>query len=151
MRAGDRTVGLDVRAYVDLCHGDALEITNVDQLQYGPPRCTVGGGAAKLISIMARFGRHLQAIWKKQCPRCCRGAIYQAGMKMNVRCPECDLLLEREEGYFMGAMYISYALASLFLGLGTYVLSLFLPDWDLGFIILIVALVFLPFVPAVTR
>jgi uncharacterized protein (DUF983 family) len=100
---------------------------------------------------MASFRRHLQAIWKKQCPRCFRGAIYRHGMNMHARCPECGLLLEREQGYFMGAMYISYALASVILGLGSYGVYLLLPDWDLGVIVLLVGVAFLPFVPAVTR
>jgi len=30
---------------------------------------------------------------------------------MRERCPACDLKFEREEGYFLGAMYIGYALA----------------------------------------
>ena len=34
---------------------------------------------------------------------------------MNERCPVCDLKFEREEGYFLGAMYISYGLALIFI------------------------------------
>ena len=30
---------------------------------------------------------------------------------MNPRCPVCGLEFEREQGYFVGAMYFSYALA----------------------------------------
>ena len=30
---------------------------------------------------------------------------------MNDRCPQCGLHFNREPGYFLGAMYISYALA----------------------------------------
>jgi uncharacterized protein (DUF983 family) len=30
---------------------------------------------------------------------------------MNKRCPACDLKFEREQGYFLGAMYISYGVA----------------------------------------
>jgi len=30
---------------------------------------------------------------------------------MKARCGNCDYLFEREPGYFLGAMYISYALA----------------------------------------
>jgi len=30
---------------------------------------------------------------------------------MNDRCPACDLKFEREQGYFLGAMYISYGVA----------------------------------------
>jgi uncharacterized protein (DUF983 family) len=100
---------------------------------------------------MASLRQRLRAIWKRQCPCCFQGAIYQSGMKMNARCPVCGILLEREQGYFMGAMYISYTLASIFLGLGLLVIHLLAPDLDLGLIVLIVAVLFLPFVPAVTR
>jgi hypothetical protein len=30
---------------------------------------------------------------------------------MHDRCPVCDLKFEREQGYFLGAMYISYGVA----------------------------------------
>jgi hypothetical protein len=30
---------------------------------------------------------------------------------MHERCPACGVKFEREQGYFLGAMYISYALA----------------------------------------
>jgi len=30
---------------------------------------------------------------------------------MNATCPVCGLRFEREEGYFLGAMYVSYGLA----------------------------------------
>jgi uncharacterized protein (DUF983 family) len=100
---------------------------------------------------MPTFRQHLRAIWKKQCPRCLQGAIYESGMRMHDRCPVCDLLLKREQGYFMGAMYISYALASLLLGAGIVIVHLLAPTWDLGLDIVIVFLAFLPFAAAVTR
>ena len=36
---------------------------------------------------------------------------------MHIRCPDCGLRYEREQGYFIGAMYVSYALGALLLGL----------------------------------
>ncbi len=100
---------------------------------------------------MASFRQHLYAIWNKRCPACFHGAIYAHGMTMHERCPQCGLLMEREQGYFMGALYISYALATIFLGLATFGVHLLLPNGDLGIIILCVGAAFLPFVPAVTR
>ena len=35
---------------------------------------------------------------------------------MHERCPVCDLRFEREQGYFLGAMYVSYALGLAVLG-----------------------------------
>ncbi len=44
---------------------------------------------------------------------------------MYERCPTCDLKFEREDGYFLGAMYIGYAL-----GVGT-IAALAALVWDL--------------------
>ncbi len=100
---------------------------------------------------MATIRQHLVAIWLRRCPACLEGQIYQRGMQMNARCPVCGLLLEREQGYFMGALYISYALASLFLGIVAFTLYAIRPDWDLGLIVLLAGALFLPLVPAITR
>src|SRR5205823_3083100 len=116
--------------------------------------CTPFGvpqGVPHILRLMPSLSQHVRAILHRRCPRCLQGPIYQSGMKMNVRCPVCDLLMEREQGYFMGAMYISYALASAFLGVTALAIHLLLPELDLGLVILIAALVFLPFVPAFTR
>jgi uncharacterized protein (DUF983 family) len=91
------------------------------------------------------------ALWAQRCPRCCEGKIYAGGMKMNPRCPVCDLLFEREPGYFLGAMYISYGMASAFLLMGLLLLHELLPDVDLGWIVLMCTALFIPFVPMVTR
>jgi uncharacterized protein (DUF983 family) len=58
----------------------------------------------------------LESILRQQCPRCRKGRIFRYSLfrgfpKMNDRCPNCGLKFEREEGYFLGAMYISYGLA----------------------------------------
>src|SRR2546422_5139223 len=62
----------------------------------------------------------ISAILHQKCPRCHSGAIFRSSIfrglvKMNERCPVCDLKFEREEGYFLGAMYISYGLALIFI------------------------------------
>src|ERR1700686_190132 len=52
------------------------------------------------------------------CQRCPRGragsifrySIFRGFPKMQERCPVCDLKFEREPGYFLGAMYVSYGL-----------------------------------------
>jgi uncharacterized protein (DUF983 family) len=58
----------------------------------------------------------LGAILHERCPRCREGAVYRGKvlrtwLAMNERCPVCGLKFEREQGYFIGAMYVSYALA----------------------------------------
>ncbi|MBI3942494.1 MAG: DUF983 domain-containing protein [Chloroflexi bacterium] len=57
----------------------------------------------------------LGAILGLKCPRCLRGHVFTGLFKMNARCPVCDLEFEREPGYFLGAMYFSYALAVIVL------------------------------------
>src|SRR5260370_5966304 len=39
-----------------------------------------------------------------------RYSIFRGFPKMHERCPVCDLKFDREPGYFLGAMYISYGL-----------------------------------------
>ena len=53
----------------------------------------------------------LQAIMKQKCPVCLRGAAFRRGITMNNRCPSCGLHFEREQGYFLGTLYIAYVLA----------------------------------------
>ena len=53
----------------------------------------------------------LLAIIRLHCPRCAAGPIFASLFRMNRQCPVCGLEFEREQGYFVGAMYFSYALA----------------------------------------
>jgi uncharacterized protein (DUF983 family) len=58
----------------------------------------------------------LGSIIHQRCPRCRVGAIFRSSIfrgwpRMLERCPVCDLKYEREPGYFLGAMYISYGIA----------------------------------------
>jgi uncharacterized protein (DUF983 family) len=91
------------------------------------------------------------ALLRMRCPHCCQGKIYERGMKMNARCPTCDLQFEREPGYFMGAMYVSYTLALVFLLTSMGIITSIWPDLDLGWVVLISAVIFVPFVPVTTR
>src|SRR5262245_40936912 len=91
------------------------------------------------------------ALVQQRCPRCCRGPIYQRGMRMHERCPVCDLRFEREPGYFLGALYISYGISSILLMLGLLLGHLLAPDFDLGWMVLILGGLYLPLVPLVTR
>jgi len=65
----------------------------------------------------------LSGILFQLCPRCRMGKIFRSNLyrgvdwgiywgfpKMNDCCPACGLLFNREPGYFLGAMYISYTL-----------------------------------------
>lgn len=55
-------------------------------------------------------------IWRQLCPRCRQGRIfrapvYRAPLAIWDTCPVCGLRFEREPGYFLGAMYVSYGLS----------------------------------------
>ena len=52
---------------------------------------------------MLRLGLRLR------CPRCGVGRLYAKPFRMLSHCPHCALKYEREQGYFIGAMYINYA------------------------------------------
>jgi uncharacterized protein (DUF983 family) len=91
------------------------------------------------------------ALLTQRCPRCCRGKIYESGMRMHTRCPVCELLYDREPGYFLGSLYISYGISCIVLMLGLWCAHLLFPNTDLGWLILALAVLYLPFVPLVTR
>ena len=60
---------------------------------------------------MSNFGTLIMG----RCPRCKQGRIFKPGLyglggDMNPACTVCGLRFLREAGYFMGAMYVSYAL-----------------------------------------
>lgn len=71
---------------------------------------------------------------------------------MHEICPVCSMRFQRDEGYFLGAMYVSYFLASLLLGLGLIVGHWLLPEWHLAVLLLTVVYpLFLLLVPVVFR
>jgi Protein of unknown function (DUF983) len=65
------------------------------------------------------------------------------------RCPVCDLKFQREEGYFLGAMYISFGLALVIIGLIA-VLLWALTGWWITKDLLWAVVVFLPLAPAIS-
>lgn len=91
------------------------------------------------------------ALILQRCPRCCQGKIYERGMQMHTHCPVCQLRFEREPGYFLGSLYISYGMSTLCLLFGLWIGSMLMPTLDLGWVVLIAAACFIPFVPIVTR
>ena len=49
-------------------------------------------------------------ILRRRCPRCAEGPVFAGLLRMHESCPRCGLPFFREQGYFLGAMYFSYAL-----------------------------------------
>ena len=93
-------------------------------------------------------------IFRQRCPRCRMGKIFPRSVflgfpKMHQRCPVCQLRFEREPGYFLGAMYISY-------GLGVVIIASFAAalwaatGWWITKATVWAAVLFLPLAPAIT-
>jgi uncharacterized protein (DUF983 family) len=90
-------------------------------------------------------------ILRQRCPRCHRGQLFRGLFRMNDPCPVCGLLIEREEGYFLGAMYISYVLASAIIASAYFGTAALFPSWPGPLLVLVACLVYLPLVPIVFR
>lgn len=96
----------------------------------------------------------LRDMLHQRCPRCRVGKIFHHSIflgfpKMYESCSVCHLRYEREPGYFLGAMYISYVVASPLVALIA-VLLWKLTGWGVGRVTLWTAVLFLPFVPSIT-
>jgi uncharacterized protein (DUF983 family) len=96
----------------------------------------------------------LRDILQQRCPRCRSGKIFHHSVflsfpKMYERCSVCSLRFEREQGYFLGAMYISYGLALLIIALIAAILWAVTGWWITKDTIWAVIL-FLPLAPAIT-
>jgi hypothetical protein len=66
------------------------------------------------------------------------------------RCPKCGLAFEREAGYFLGAMYISFPLGVVVIGVVA-TLAWSLAGWSLERSVVVAIAVFLPLAPFVSR
>jgi hypothetical protein len=65
------------------------------------------------------------------------------------RCSVCDLKFQREEGYFLGAMYISFGLALVVIALIA-VLLWVITGWWITRVTIWAVLLFLPLAPAIS-
>jgi len=96
----------------------------------------------------------LESILRQRCPRCRLGGIFRHSIlrgfpKMCERCSICDLKFEREPGYFLGAMYFSFALGVLVMA-PIAVLLWYFTGWRISKVILWAVILFLPFAPTIT-
>ena len=76
---------------------------------------------------MTRLGRALDRAVRLRCPRCGRSPLFTGWFTMHERCAVCGLVYEREQGYFVGAIYVNYAV-TVAIAVGA-VLGL---DWTVG-------------------
>ena len=70
---------------------------------------------------------------------------------MNPKCPECELLFDREPGYFTGAMYISYAMAVPITAAIALTTSYIFPGWSFERVIGVAFAALLPLSPLFFR
>ena len=56
---------------------------------------------------LSRARRNLGRGLRLKCPDCGLGSLYVSLFRMHARCYYCDLVFEREQGYFIGAIYIN--------------------------------------------
>ena len=70
---------------------------------------------------------------------------------MHRACPVCGHVFEREPGYFVGALYVSYALAIPVYFAVTEGLGVLLPGWSDLAIVLLAVPVFVPVAPLLFR
>ncbi len=95
-----------------------------------------------------------RSILEQRCPRCRIGRIFHYSIfrgfpKICERCSICDLKFEREPGYFLGAMYLSYGLGVLFMA-PIALLLWAVSGWWLTKVIVWSVVLFLPFAPTIT-
>lgn len=89
----------------------------------------------------------IKDILQEKCPHCHNGHVFKKNVgvfkmpEMNETCSECGYKFEREPGYFLGAMYISYGIA-VFMGLLTFLLCyLLFPEMPTVFFPIAIVLV----------
>ena len=63
-----------------------------------------------------------------RCPRCREGRVFRSFLGMNETCPVCGYHFEREPGFFVGAMYVSYAMAVIVCAVGVAVARVVAPS-----------------------
>lgn len=95
----------------------------------------------------------LSALLQGRCPHCREGKMFKQGVlsihfaDMHSGCPHCGTTFMPEPGFYIGAMYISYAFNIVLLvafGVGLYTLT-DAPEWVYILSIISASIVFIPF------
>src|SRR5262245_32870110 len=89
----------------------------------------------------------LGALLRQRCPRCRTGRVFRSLFRMNDPCPHCGLLFEREEGYFLGAMYVSYALGAAVISVAFFVALWLWPEASTLTLCLLLFAAYVPLMP----
>ena len=62
-----------------------------------------------MIDLLIRISTALRL----RCPRCHDGKLFVGLLRMSDHCPACGLKLEPEPGFYLGSIYVNYALTVL--------------------------------------
>jgi uncharacterized protein (DUF983 family) len=73
--------------------------------------------------LVARAVRLLGRGLCLRCPRCGARSLFRTWFTMYERCAVCQLRFEREQGYFLGAMYINYGVTVVLALIGSFALE----------------------------
>lgn len=117
-----------------------------------PIKLSLNGQTAPPSAFRAQswFAR-LMAMVRQRCPRCLQGRIFRGSFTMNDPCPVCGLIFQREEGYFLGSMYVSYLLSCVLLGTFYLLARWLFPELGSILIVLVACIPYAPLIPAVFR
>ncbi len=61
------------------------------------------------MKIWTAFGRAIRL----RCPSCGVGKPFRGLFRMQPECSHCELVFERQKGYFLGSIYFNYGLTAL--------------------------------------
>jgi uncharacterized protein (DUF983 family) len=101
----------------------------------------------------------LTSILTCKCPKCRVGDMFEKGNffhplrfhRMNKSCNRCGQSLEPEPGFYFGAMFVSYAVnTALFIGVWV-LLSLFVDDYSLTTLLVLLGITVIAFLPLTYR
>ena len=59
------------------------------------------------------LGKIIRWALRLRCPRCGAAPLFRGFFSMYPECLSCRLMFEREQGYFVGAIYINYAATAI--------------------------------------
>ena len=65
------------------------------------------------VRLRIERGTILRRGWELRCPNCGKRTLFRHYFQPAERCGACELKFEREEGFFLGALVISYAVTCL--------------------------------------
>lgn len=85
------------------------------------------------VPCTASLGRMFARGLRKHCVCCGGGRLFDGWLKMKAECPTCGYRFEREEGFFLGAFVLSFAVMQATVGICIAAgLVLTLPDPPVG-------------------